>query len=200
MYVVRYAVDFVMGFQDERDARAMREALAARLATFGLELHPEKTRVLRFGRFADQHREKEGRRRPETFDFLGFTHICAKAPDGGFRLVRRTSRKKRIAKLGALREEIRRRRHDPVPAQHRWLQAVLRGHANYYGVPGNSNALASFRYQVRQAWHRQLQRRSQRAHWTVAKHNAFEARFPLPSLRLSHPRPFDRFYERRSRP
>jgi RNA-directed DNA polymerase len=200
VYVVRYADDFVMGFQDEQDARTMREALAARFAEYGLELHPDKTRVLRFGRFAREHCAKEGRRRPETFDFLGFTHISAKAPDGRFRLVRRTSRKKRRAKLAELRAEIRRRRHVPVPEQHRWLQAVLRGHAQYYGVPGNANALASFRYQVQQAWHRQLQRRSDRARWTAAKRRAFEARFPLPTPRLCHPRPQNRFYERRSRP
>jgi RNA-directed DNA polymerase len=200
VYVVRYADDFVMGFQDERDARAMREALTTRLAKFGLELHPDKTRVLRFGRFAHQHCAEDGRRRPETFDFLGFTHICAKAPDGSFRLARRTSRRKRIAKLGVLREELRRRQHDPVPEQHRWLLAVLRGHANYYGVPGNSKALASFRHQVKQAWHRRLQRRSQRARWTVEQHQRFELCFPLPTPRLCHPRPQDRFYVRRSRP
>lgn len=200
VYVVRYADDFVMGFQDERDARAMHEALAARFAKFGLELHPDKTRVLRFGRFAHQHCAEDGRQRPETFDFLGFTHISAKAPDGSFRIVRRTSRKKRKAKLGALREQMRRRKHDPVPEQHRWLVAVLRGHGNYYGVPGNSKALASFRYQVQQAWHRQLQRRSQRARWTAEKRHRFVQRFPLPTPHVHHPRPPDRFYERQARP
>lgn len=200
VYIVRYADDLVMGFQHEQDARAMREAMAKRLATFGLELHPDKTRLLRFGRFAYQHCGKDGRERPETFDFLGFTHISAKAPDGSFRLVRRTSRKKREAKLGALRQEMRRRRHEPVPRQHSWLVAVLRGHANYYGVPGNSSALSSFRHQVRFEWHRQLQRRSQRARWTTEKRERFEKRFPLPILRICHPKPFDRFYAKRSRP
>ena len=200
MYVVRYADDFVMGFQYEQDARAMREALAARLAGFGLELHPEKTRVFRFGRYAHEHCAQEGRARPETFDFLGFTHISARGPGGRLRVVRRTSRKKRQAKLGMLRKEIRRRRHDPVPEQHRWLVAVLRGHANYYGVPGNSSAMASFRHQVRSEWHRQLQRRSQRASWTTAKRQRFEGRFPLPSLRICHPQPQDRFYATHRRP
>lgn len=200
VYVVRYADDFVMGFEHERDARAMREALSERLAKFNLELHPDKTRVLRFGRFAHQHSAKDGRRRPETFDFLGFTHICARAPDGDFRLMRRTSRKKRAAKLGALRKQMRRRRHDPVPEQHRWLVAVLRGHANYYGVPGNARAMASFRYQVEQAWHRQLQRRSQRARWNAERHRRFAMRFALPAMRIHHPRPFTRFYERHPRP
>lgn len=200
VYIVRYADDFVMGFQHEQDALAMREAMAERFAEFGLELHPDKTRLLRFGRFAHQHCGKDGRERPETFDFLGFTHISAKAPDGSFRLVRRTSRKKRESKLRALRQQIRRRRHDPVPEQFDWLVAVLRGHANYYGVPGNSSALASFRHQVRHAWHRQLQRRSQRARWTKEKHDRFDERFPLPNLRICHPKPHDRFYEMHSRP
>lgn len=200
MYVVRYADDFVMGFQYEQDARALREALAARLAKFGLELHPEKTRVFRFGRYAHEHCVKEGHPRPETFDFLGFTHISARGLDGRFRLVRRTSRKKRKAKLGVLRREIRRRRHDPVPEQHRWLVSVLRGHANYYGVPGNSSALKSFRHQVRQEWLRQLQRRSQRARWTQAKRQRHDERFSLPSLRICHPRPQDRFYAKHRRP
>ncbi len=197
MYIVRYADDFVMGFQDEQDAHAMRTALAERLSEFGLELHPEKTRVFRFGRYAAEHCAKERLRRPATFDFLGFTHICAQGRDGRYRLVRRTSRKKRKAKLRALSDEIRRRRHQPVVDQHRWLVAVLRGHANYYGVPGNSSALGSFRHQIRSQWHRQLQRRSQRARWTDEQHRRFDARFPLPTLRIRHPRPQDRFYERR---
>jgi RNA-directed DNA polymerase len=200
MYIVRYADDFVMGFQHRQDAQAMREALAERLAEFGLELHPEKTRVFRFGRYAHEHCGKEGRRRPETFDFLGFTHISAQDPAGRFRLIRRTSRKKRKAKLGALRKEIRRRQHDPVTEQHQWLTAVLRGHANYYGVPGNSSALRSFRHQVRSEWHRQLQRRSQRARWTKDKRDRFERHFPLPTLLISQPRPQDRFYAKHRRP
>jgi len=200
MYIVRFADDYVMGFQHEQEARAMHKAMAERLAEFRLELHPEKTRVIRFGRYAHEHCAKEGRRRPETFDFLGFTHISGRGLDGRFRLIRRTSRRKRRAKLGALRKEMRRRKHDPVIEQHRWLQAVLRGHANYYGVPGNSSALVSFRHQVRSEWHRQLQRRSQRAKWTEAKRHHFEQRFPLPAPRISHPRPQDRFYAKHPRP
>ena len=200
VYFVRYADDFVMGFERESEAKAVREALAKRLTEFGLELHPEKTRVLRFGRFARRNCAKDGRRRPETFVFLGFTHICAEGPDGGFRLIRRTSRKKRVAKLGALREEMRRRRHAPVIDQHRWLVQVLRGHANYYGVPGNSSALASFRFQVRDFWHRQLQRRSQRARWTAEKKKRFENRFPLPQLGICHPQAHRRFLAKRQPP
>lgn len=200
MFVVRYADDVVMCFQYEREALAMREALAKRLAEFGLELHPEKTRVIRFGRYAHEHFAQEGRRQPETFDFLGFTHISARGPDGRFRVVRRTSRKKRNARLRALRAQMRARRHDPVPDQHEWLVAGLRGHANYYGVRGNSSALKSFRYQVRNFWHHALQRRSQRAKWTDDYRDKFDAMFPLPNLRITHPHPSDRFFKRFSRP
>jgi group II intron reverse transcriptase/maturase len=200
VYFVRYADDFVMGFQYEQDARVMREALAERLAAFGLQLHPDKTRVLRFGRFASQDSIEDGRSRPETFDFLGFTHICAKLPDGRFRLVRRTSRKKRRAKLGALRSEMRRRMHDPVGQQHEWLVSVLRGHDRYYGVPGNYRALHTFHRHVRNAWHHRLQRRSQRARWPSKRRTLFEERFPLPLPRILQPHPFGRFDRRHAGP
>jgi RNA-directed DNA polymerase len=183
------ATHLVMGFQYEQDARAMREALAARLAEFGLELHPDKTRVLRFGRFAHEKCGREGRKHPETFDFLGFTHIAGFDRRGAFQLKRRTSRKKRKAKLSSLREEMRRRRHQPVPAQLAWLSSVLRGHYRYYGVPTNSRALRSFRERVRRSWHNQLQRRSQRARWNAVKHAAFAKRFPLPLPQIHHPWP-----------
>jgi len=193
MYIVRYADDFVMAFQYEQDARAMRVALVTRLAQFGLELHPDKTRVLRFGRFARKDCHRDGRSRPETFDFLGFTHIVGEDGEGRSRLIRRTSRKKRVAKLARLRELIRARRHEPPGMQHAWLSSVLRGHYNYYGVPTNFAALASFHFQVRQKWHRALQTRSQRAKWTREKRAAFEARFPLPKPRITHPHPCQRF-------
>jgi group II intron reverse transcriptase/maturase len=189
VYIVRYADDFVIGFQFEKDARAMREALASRLATFGLELHPEKTRVLRFGRFARRDAEREGRPRLETFDFLGFTHIAGVSRGGAFLLMRRTSRKKRNAKLARLRDEMRARQHEPVCNQHAWLASVLRGHYRYYGVPTNSRALHQFRERVRAGWHRQLQRRSQRAAWNRQQRAAFDGRFPLPPSRIYHPWP-----------
>jgi group II intron reverse transcriptase/maturase len=193
VYMVRYADDEVLGFQFEQDARAMRTAMAERLAKFGLELHPDKTRVLRFGRYARKDCERDGRMRPETFDFLGFTHIAGQSRKGAFQLKRRTSRKKRAAKLSMLRVEMRRRMHDPPRVQHRWLSAVISGHCNYYGVPTNGRALMSFRRQVEHAWHRQLQRRSQRARWTVEKTKRFETRFPLPPPRITHPWPEQRF-------
>jgi RNA-directed DNA polymerase len=193
VYVVRYADDFAMGFQREQDARAMHKALAERLAIFGLELHPDKTRVIRFGRFAHRDAGLDGRTRPETFDFLGFTHILARGSNGWGELIRRTSTKKRNAKLASLRRQMRERRHDPPREQHAWLSSVLRGHYGYYGVPNNYPALASFQYRVRRDWHRSLQQRSQRAHWTRARREAFEARFALPLPRITHPYPKQRF-------
>ena len=194
VYIVRYADDVVMGFQYESDARAMRKALAERLAAFKLELHPEKTRVFRFGRFARRDSARDGRQRPETFDFLGFTHISGEDPvRRTFRLIRRTSRKKRMTKLAVLEPEIRRRRHAPVVDQYRWLSSVLRGHYAYYGVPGNFRALETMRRRLRRAWHRALQSRSQRARWNRRKYEAFEARFPLPKAQITQLHPFERF-------
>jgi RNA-directed DNA polymerase len=194
VYIVRYCDDFVMGFQREQDARAMRTALAARLAKFGLELHPDKTRVLRFGRFAHRDISRDGRQRPETFDFLGFTHILVRNQKGWSELIRRTSTKKRSAKLTSLRQQMRERRHEPPGLQHAWLSSVLRGHYAYYGVPRNYPALDSFRAHVRRDWHRSLQRRSQRAKWTRQQLEAFEVRYSLPAPRIMHPYPKQRFH------
>lgn len=193
MYVVRYADDFVMAFQKEQDAMAMRRDLSQRLAHYGLKLHPQKTRVIEFGRFAREDRARRGLAKPGTFDFLGFTHIAGVSRGGKFQLKRRTSRKKRRAKLARLKEECERRRHRRVPEQFRWLKSVLNGHYRYYGVPTNIRALAQFRQAVRYIWHRSLQRRSQRARWSDADYEAFEARFPLPSPRIAHPWPTARF-------
>jgi len=193
VYIVRYADDVVMGFQYESDVRAMRDALEKRLAEFALELHPEKTRILRFGRFARQKCAQDGRTRPETFDFLGFTHICAEGGKNGFKYIRRTSKKKRIAKLAALSVEMGRRRHHKVADQHVWLNSVLRGHYQYYGVPGNFRALALFYRRVRRRWHQVLQRRSQRATWTDDRRARFDATFPLLRPRITHPWPHQRF-------
>lgn len=193
MYVVRYADDFVMAFQKEQDAVAMRKALAERLAQFALKLHPQKTRVIEFGRFARRDRARRGLAKPETFDFLGFTHIAGISRVGKFQLHRRTSRKKRRAKLARLKEECVRRRHHRVAEQFRWLKSVLIGHYRYYAVPTNYRALMQFRRAVRFIWHRALQRRSQRASWNVARLRAFDSRYPLPSARIIHPWPEARF-------
>jgi len=196
VYVVRYADDVWMGFQREQDARAMHTAMAERLATFGLELHPDKTRVLQFGRFAREDREQQGLSKPETFDFLGFTHIAAVNRQGGFLLKRRTSRKKRRAKLAAVKEDAKRKRHWDVKEQYDWLCSVLRGHYQYYAVPTNYRALWMFVREVANTWYRSLQRRSQRATWNTAKLKRFEKRFPLPSPRILHPWPTERFASR----
>jgi group II intron reverse transcriptase/maturase len=196
VYYVRYADDLVMGFQYERDALAMRAALAERLAKFSLELHPEKTRVIQFGRFAREDRAQRGLSKPETFDFLGFTHIAGRDRDGRFQLMRRTSRKKRRAKLARLKEEIRRRRHSPISDQHAWLCSVLRGHDQYYAVPTNYRAVANFHDAVEGLWLRWLQRRGQRGRWTRDRRRAFKARFPLPEPRIHHPWPEKRFAAR----
>jgi group II intron reverse transcriptase/maturase len=196
VYIVRYCDDFVMGFQREQDARAMRAALAKRLAKYGLELHPEKTRVLQFGRFAREGRERRGEGKPETFDFLGFTHIAGRDRRGMFQLQRRTSRQKRLRKQAAVKEECRRRRHHAVRDQYRWLCSVVQGHYRYYAVPTNIRALKSFQQAVAWTWHRSLQRRSQRGRWSNTQWNAFAHRYPLPSPRILHPWPTKRFAAR----
>lgn len=193
VYIVRYADDFVMGFQKEGDARAMREALAERLAKFGLELHAEKTRVLRFGRYARKDCRLDGHQKPETFDFLGFTHVSGtERSHKRFQLIRRTSGKKRCAKIASLQKELVERRHAPVVKQFIWLSSVLRGHYRYYGVPTNYAALERFFREVRVRWHRSLQRRSQRGRWGRAQYDAFDSRFPLPKPSIQHPWPSQR--------
>ena len=197
VYFARYADDFVVGLQVEQDAYAIREAIAERLAKFGLELHPEKTRVIQFGRFALKDRQRQGLSKPQTFEFLGLTHIASVDRQGKFQLKRRTSRKKRNAKLAKLKEECKRRRHTKVALQHEWLCSVLVGHNRYYGVPTNYAALKQFRREVRRTWHQSLQRRSQRAKWTRAGALLFEQQYPLLSPRIYNPWPTNRFDSRR---
>jgi group II intron reverse transcriptase/maturase len=193
VYVVRYADDLVAGLQKEQDAHAMRKALDERLAKFGLKLHPDKTRVIRFGRYAREQNEERGLPRPQTFDFLGFTHIAGLSRGGKFQLKRRTSRKKRRAKLARLKEEVRKRRHAPVAEQYVWLSSVLTGHYRYYGVPTNYPALKQFRERVQDMWHASLQRRSQRGRWNKQQYVSFNERFLLPRARIHHPWPSERF-------
>ena len=160
--VVRYADDFVVGFEHGRDARAFLAELRERFATFGLELHPDKTRILEFGRFAANNRARRGEAKPETFDFLGFTHICAKTRNGRFTVRRQTMKKRLRAKLSEVKTELRRRITQPIPEQGAYLRAVLTGHARYYGVPGNGPALMTFRHQLGWLWGRTLRRRGNR--------------------------------------
>jgi RNA-directed DNA polymerase len=198
VYVVRYADDLVIGFQREQDAIAMRKALAERLAKFGLELHPDKTRVLEFGKYAPGNRANRGLPKPDTFEFLGFNHLIGKSRRGEPMLWRWTSRKKSQAKLARLTEECRKRQHDSVTEQYAWLCRVLKGHYRYYGVPTNTEALRNFQHSVKMIWYRVLQRRSQRARWTAARRDQMDARFPLPTARICHPWPRIRFRERHS--
>ncbi len=193
--IVRYADDFVMGFQHEADAVRFRVDLQQRLEQFGLEVHPEKTRLLRFGRFAEERRRQRGEGRPETFDFLGFTHIGGKARTGGFLLLRRTMKKRMRAKLKALRVELLRRRHLPVQEQGQWIEAVVRGYFAYHAVPTNMHRLNSFRTEVLRAWRHALRRRGQRTIETWDRMSRLGRRW-LPSPRVLHPYPWDRFDER----
>jgi hypothetical protein len=171
----------------------MRKSLDERVVKFGLKLHPEKTRVIRFGRYAREQNEAQGLSRPETFDFLGFTHIVGLSREGKFQLQSLTSRKKRSAKLARLMDEVRQRRHTPVIEQYAWLSSVLTGHYRYYGVPTNYRALAQFCERVRYMWHASLQRRSQRGLWNEHKYKSFNERFSLPRPHIHHPWPRTRF-------
>jgi group II intron reverse transcriptase/maturase len=190
--IVRYADDCVVGFQHEAEARRFWADLAKRFAKFGLELHPEKTRLLEFGRYAAEERKRTGRGKPDTFDFLGFTHVCGRTRKGRFAVLRRTSRKRMRRKLGEVKAELRRRLHAPVPEVGKWLGSVLRGHFNYYGVPQNSAALNTFRYFVSWLWWRALRRRSQKTRLTWQRMCRLVRRY-LPPARLTHPYPSVRF-------
>ncbi len=190
--IVRFADDFIVGFQYEQDARRFLVELRPRLAKFGLELHPDKTRLIEFGRFAARDRAARGRGRPETFDFLGFTHICGTDRNGRFQLKRVTIAKRLRAKLAEIKVQLRRRMHESIPEQGRWLASVLRGHTAYYAVPGNIDAVQAFRDQVTWLWLRALRRRSQKHRVTWARMKGIEARW-LPRARIMHPYPNVRF-------
>ena len=190
--IVRFADDFVVGFEYREDAERFWAALRDRLAEFSLELNAEKTRLIEFGRFAAERRQARGLGRPETFRFLGFTHVCAKTKKGRFKLKRITDSKRAQAKLRALKGELMRRRHQPIPEQGRWLASVLRGHANYYGVPDNGEALHAFRYFATEHWYRALRRRSQRDRMTWKRMRYLRNRW-LPWPQIIHPWPDDRF-------
>ncbi len=185
--VVRYADDFVMGFEYESDARGMMAALKQRLSKFGLALHEDKTRLLMFGRFAAERRAERKLGRPETFDFLGFTHYCDKTRNGRFIVRRKTQRKRMIRKLKDLRREAWRRMHIPVKDQWRWLSAVLRGHYAYYGLTGNYRAMKRFLQEVEALWQRALARRSQKARMFGPRFFKLLRRFPLPGPTIISP-------------
>jgi RNA-directed DNA polymerase len=190
--VVRYADDFIVGFQHRADAERFLAELRERFAKFSLELHPEKTRLLEFGLYAAENRRRAGQGKPETFDFLGFTHICGKKRNGRFTVVRQTIRKRLQAKLSAVKAELRRRLHVSIPEVGRWLRSVVEGHLRYYGVPMNGPALHTFCFQVGRLWYRTLRRRSQTARITWGRMRRLVGRW-LPPARITHPYPLRRF-------
>jgi len=192
MIIVRYADDVVAGFEHEDDACRFLDAMRARFEEFALSLHPDKTRLIEFGRHAAANRERRGLGKPETFNFLGFTFICGKSRRGGF-LVKRKSRRDRVrVKLKEIKEELRRRMHDAISAQGRWLKQVVSGFFNYHAVPTNSLAIMAFRYHVVDLWRRTLRRRSQRDGTTWARVVKLADEF-LPKPRILHPWPNQRF-------
>jgi group II intron reverse transcriptase/maturase len=190
--LVRFADDYVAGFERREDAERFLADLRDRFAEFGLVLHPEKTRLIEFGRFAAERRQARGLRKPETFEFLGFTHICAKGRHGRFKVRRVTSKKKMRAKLKSVKTEMRLRMHDPIPEQGRWLARVLQGHYEYYAVPDNIEAMRGFRERVIRHWRHALSRRSQKGRLTWERTRCLADRW-LPQPRILHPWPNVRF-------
>jgi RNA-directed DNA polymerase len=188
MIIVRYADDFIVGFQYERDARGFLDELRARLQEFALSLHPEKTRLIEFGRFAAKDRKARGQGKPETFNFLGFTFICGKTRSGKFLLIRKTRRDRMRAKLRRLKQEMWRRMHHPILQQGKWLGHVVRGYFNYHAVPMNFRSLAVFRVEVAKRWRRVLSRRSQRGNLNWAQMTKLMNEW-LPRPRILHPWP-----------
>jgi RNA-directed DNA polymerase len=190
--IARFADDVVVGFEHERDARRFWTELRERFAKFNLELAEDKTRLVEFGRYAARNRARRGLGRPETFAFLGFTHICGVSRNGRFLLKRVTIAKRMRIKLQQLNVELKRRAHLPIPDQGRWLASVVRGHLAYYAVPGNIQAVAAFRDQVVWLWYKALRRRSQRGRLNWERMHRLETRW-LPAARIQHPWPNVRF-------
>jgi RNA-directed DNA polymerase len=192
MIIVRYADDMVLGFEHETDARRFLDVMRQRLADFALSLHPDKTRIIEFGRHAAANRERRGLGKPETFNFLGFTFISGKSRSGGFLIKRKTRRDRLRAKLKEVKEALKRRMHQPIPETGVWLGQVVRGYFNYHAVPTNYEVLAAFRYHVTLLWHRALHRRSGRDKSDWARTTTIANNF-LPRPRILHPWPEQRF-------
>jgi len=192
MVIVRFADDFVCGFEHQSDAKQFLADLRERFAKFGLELHPEKTRLIEFGRHAARRRSARGLGKPETFEFLGFTHVCGETRDGRFWLRRITISKRMRAKLREVNDQLKVRRHQPIPEQGKWLASVVRGHLAYYAVPGNIDAVSTFRTQATRQWLKALRRRSQKTSLTWARMDRLANRW-LPPARVLHPYPEQRF-------
>src|ERR1700716_269577 len=198
MIIVRYADDFIVGFEQEHAPRRFLDALRERLKEFALSLHPEKTRLIEFGRFAAENRKRRGLGKPETFTFLGFTFICSKTRRGKFQIKRKSRRDRMQAKLQAIKQELRRSMHQPIPQQGRWLQQVVTGYFNYHAVPTNSSTLTAFLFHVTNLWRRTLRQRSQKD-WTTWERIKRLADDWLPKPRILHPWPESRFAVRHPR-
>lgn len=186
--IVRFCDDFVVGFEYRKDAERFLVELGKRFLQFNLQLHRDKTRLIEFGRFAAANRERQGMGKPETFDFLGFTHVCGKSRNGKFIINRHSIGKRIRAKLCELKIELRRRLHQPVPVVGKWLRVVLLGHYRYYGLPGNSRKLEAFRYHLGRLWYRTLLRRSQRNRLNWERMKRLINRW-LPNPRICHTYP-----------
>jgi RNA-directed DNA polymerase len=190
--VVRYADDLVVGFQNKADAERFLNAFRERLAKFDLELHPEKTRLLEFGRFAAVDRRKRGEKKPETFTFLGFVHMCGTSTRGLFTVWRRTANKRMVAKLKQIKQTLRRRMHEPLNQIGTWLRSVSQGFYQYHAVPGNLRAMSIFRYRLKRLWRSTLRHRSQRPNVSWMHIGPLFDRW-LPPPRILHPYPGKRF-------
>jgi hypothetical protein len=184
--MVRFADDFVVGFEHRGEAEQFLTELSERFAKFGLTLHPDKTRLLEFGRFADRDRRGRGDGKPETFDFLGFTHSCGKTRQGKFTVLRQTMRRRWQVKLKAGKAELRRRLHEPVPVVGAYLRSVVGGHVHYYGVPLNGRSIGAFRRAIGRLWWRTLKRRSRGHHLSWERMMQQLDRW-LPPARICHP-------------
>lgn len=190
--IVRYADDAVLCFQDKWESNEYLAQLHARLNHFGLSLHPKKTRLIRFGRYATEQRARHKEGKPKTFDFLGFTHYCTVRRNGEFKVGRKTIRKRMINQIKAVQSELRRRMHEPIGLTLKWIRSVLTGHMNYYSVPGNGQSVGRFHVEVIKRWYKMLCRRSQRHTITWGKFGSWVKRF-LPKVRIVHPYPEMRF-------
>jgi len=198
MIIVRYADDIVVGFEREDDARRFLDAMHERLREFALSLHPDKTRLIEFGRHAADRRGQRGLGKPETFTFLGFVFICGKSRRGHFLLKRKSRSDRMRAKLKAVKQELRRRMHQPIPIQGKWLGQIVRGWFNYHAVPTNSRALSAFRFLVIALWRQTLKRRSQKDGMTWDRITRLAAEW-LPKPKILHPWPNQRFAVRHPR-
>lgn len=188
--IVRYADDFVIGFQSEAEARRCLAELRERLAAFGLELHPEKTRLIEFGRYAASNRRKQGLGKPETFTFLGLTHFCGRTRKNNRFIVGRKSDSKRMrAKLAQIKIDLRRRMHRPVPETGSWLRKVVQGYYNYHSIPRNWHAMDKFTRAVLRMWWKSLRRRSHKSNCDWKRFYRRIARRWMPPLKVMHPYP-----------